>query len=67
MHSKDRVLLENIRNYFDQKGTITVRKDGYIEYLVISIEDLEVIINHFEKYSLITQKWSDYLLFKQVF
>jgi hypothetical protein len=32
--SKDRALLENIRNYFGQRGTITVRKDGYIEYLV---------------------------------
>jgi hypothetical protein len=56
LHSKDRVLLENIRNYFNQKGKITVRKDGYIEFIVTFIKHLEVIINHFEKYPLITQK-----------
>lgn len=67
LHTKDRVLLENIRNYFDKKGKIYIRKDGYIDYIVSSIKDLEVIINHFEKYPLITHKFSDYALFKKVF
>ncbi len=67
LHTKDRALLENIRNYFDKKGRIYIRKDGYIDYIVSSIKDLEVIINHFEKYPLITHKFSDYALFKQVF
>jgi hypothetical protein len=30
------------------------------------LEDLKVIINHFDKYPLLTNKQSDYLLFKQV-
>lgn len=38
-----------------------------ILYRVSSIEDLKVIIAHFDKYPLITYKWIDYLLFKQVF
>lgn len=65
LHSKDRALLESIRNYFGV-GTVTVRSDGYIQYWVGSLNDLKVIVNHFDCYPLITQKWSDYQLFKQV-
>ena len=36
-----------------------------VKYQVSSIKDLAVIIEHFDKYPLITQKWSDYELFKQ--
>ena len=32
-----------------------------------SIKDLQVIVNHFDKYELITAKISDYLLFRQCF
>ena len=46
---------------------IYIRKDGYIEYIVNFIKDLEVIINLFNNYPLITQKLSDYKLFKLVF
>lgn len=31
-----------------------------------SIKELEIILNHFDSYRLLTQKWSDYQLFKQV-
>jgi len=34
---------------------------------VTSLADLEIIMNHFDKYPLITQKWADYILFKQIF
>jgi hypothetical protein len=34
---------------------------------VESFKDLQLIINHFDKYPLITAKVSDYLLFKQCF
>ena len=63
---KDKALLENIKIYFGV-GTITVRSDGYIQYWVGSIKDLEIIVNHFDNKPLITQKWSDYQLFKQAF
>jgi len=66
LHSKDKVLLEKIRDYFGV-GNITIRKNGYVEYIVSSKKDIEVIINHFDSYPLITQKWSDYQLFKQTF
>ena len=38
-----------------------------IQYRVSSVKDLQVVIDHFDKYPLITQKLADYLLFKQAF
>jgi hypothetical protein len=66
LHSKDKELLERIWNFFNV-GKIYTRKDGYIEYIVNSMKDMEVIINHFNNYPLITQKLSDYKIFKLVF
>ena len=34
--------------------------------MVSSLKDLTVIIDHFDRYPLITQKLSDYLLFKRI-
>ena len=48
-------------------GKIYIRKDGYIEYIVNSVKYMEVIINHFNNYPLITPKLSDYKIFKLVF
>jgi hypothetical protein len=67
IHSRDIELLKNIRNYLGQIGNITTRKDGYVEFIVSSKKDIEVLIKHFDSYPLITQKWSDYQLFKQTF
>lgn len=66
LHSRDIILLRKIKNYFDI-GIISERLDrNIIVYSVQSIRDiLNVIIPHFEKYPLITQKRADYLLFKQ--
>lgn len=65
LHSRDRALLEKIKSFFGV-GTVTVRSDGCVQYWVGSIKDLQVIVNHFDSYPLISQKWSDYQLFKQV-
>ena len=35
-----------------------------VQFIVKSIKELEVVIKHFDKYPLITQKLADYLLFK---
>uniref|UniRef100_UPI0022FD6A36 hypothetical protein n=1 Tax=Drechslerella dactyloides TaxID=74499 RepID=UPI0022FD6A36 len=53
--------------YFKGVGVITKLNEYAIQYRVSSIKDLELIINHFDKYPLITQKWSDYQLFKMAF
>jgi sRNA-binding regulator protein Hfq len=36
-----------------------------IQYRVSSLKNLQIIIDHFDNYPLITQKRADYLLFKQ--
>ena len=48
-------------------GSITNLGKDSVQYRVSSVKDLEVIIDHFDKYPLITQKLADYLLFKQAF
>jgi len=67
LHEKDRALLELIQFSFDEVGSITTAGKGLIKYQVRSIKDLIVIIDHFDKYPLISQKWADYQLFKQAF
>jgi hypothetical protein len=67
LHSRDIELLKGIRNTLGQIGNITIRKDSYVEFIVSSKKDIEILIKHFESYPLLTQKWSDYQLFKQTF
>jgi len=67
LHEKDRALLELIQFSFDEVGSITTAGKGLIKYQVRSIKDLIVIIDHFDKYPLISQKWADYQLFNQAF
>lgn len=64
LHKKDRDLLESIKAYFNNVGDIIKEGEDKVRYQVRTIEDLEVIIAHFEKYPLITKKRADYLLFK---
>jgi hypothetical protein len=64
LHKKDKALLEQIQI---SVGVGNVYRQGsqYIQYCVESVKALKVIINHFEKYPLITQKQADYELFKK--
>lgn len=66
LHSKDKRLLEQINNYFGV-GYLTNHGNNSLQYRVKSIKDLKFIIEHFERYPLITKKLEDYLLFKKVF
>jgi hypothetical protein len=63
LNSKDLNLLESIK-FSIGAGTISQSGKTAI-YAVESIKDLPLIISHFDKYPLITQKVSDYLIFKQ--
>ncbi len=65
-HIKDISILVNITNTMGV-GTITTDKYNMATYNIWSVKDLQIIINHFDKYPLITAKLSDYLLFKQCF
>jgi hypothetical protein len=66
LHSRDTLLLRRIQSFFGV-GFISERLDfNRIVYSVQSYHDItNVIIPHFDKYPLITQKRADYLLFKQ--
>nr|YP_009568431.1 LAGLIDADG endonuclease [Drechslerella brochopaga]QBL02513.1 LAGLIDADG endonuclease [Drechslerella brochopaga] len=66
LHKKDKLLLEKLQSYFGV-GLIKIQTKDSLQFIVQSIKDLEIIINHFDKYPLITQKSSDYLLFRQAF
>jgi len=68
LHKKDLILLNSLQSFFFSVGTIRIRgRDGQGIYSKYDLEELtNVIIPHFDKYPLLTQKRADYLLFKQV-
>lgn len=66
VHNKDRVLLESIQSFFDGVGNIYKEHKDSIQYRVNALKDLKVVIGHFDKYPLITQKYANFKLFKQV-
>lgn len=60
----DFLLLNRIKNFFGVGNIIFMGKDkDSIQYRVESLKDLSIIINHFDKYPLITKKRADYVLF----
>lgn len=66
LHEKDLNVLHLIQKFF---GVGKVYHHVSIEeatFRVGSIQQLDVIVNHFEEYPLLTQKLSDFLLFKEV-
>lgn len=66
LHKKDLPLLNQIKSFFGGAGNISLTQNS-ASYTVSSIKELNnIIIPHFEKYPLITQKRADFLLFKLV-
>lgn len=73
LHSIDKELLEKIQIFFGafalqgkgQRGysKIYVTKDK-CDYVVQSINEIRILLDHFDKYPLITEKKADYILFK---
>lgn len=62
---KDLNLLKSLKLFFNV-GRIYDSKSNNMVYLKIaSIKDLQVVINHFDNYPLMTQKKADYILFKK--
>ena len=66
LHEKDKLLLENIQKFL---GVGKIYKSGknMLQYKIQSLNEIEVILNHFDKYPLISQKRADYELFKKAF
>jgi len=64
LHNKDRAFLEQIKSSLGV-GQIYKQGKDMNQLRVFSMNELGQIIDHFENYPLITQKWADYELFKQ--
>lgn len=64
LDERDRELLKKIQSYFEV-GKIYEHGNSVIIYRVTSIKDLSLIIHHFNKYPLLSQKRADFELFKQ--
>lgn len=67
LHKKDKNILTKIQQFFNT-GSVIDRKDRNISiYRVTNIKNiLNYIIPHFDNYPLISQKYSDYILWKEV-
>lgn len=62
LHLRDKSLLEQIQLYFGVGKIYT--SGSSVTYEVNSLKELEIIMIHFNKYYLISQKYSDFQLFK---
>jgi LAGLIDADG endonuclease len=67
LHSRDSSLLFQLQEFFDGIGTFKIdKRRNVINYSVASLKDLtNIIIPHFKKYPLLTQKAADFKLFEQ--
>lgn len=66
LHTKDLNVLQLLQQYLGGIGSIHLaRNRKIVNYSIDSIEDLNKLMDHFEKYPLLTQKAADLLLFKQ--
>lgn len=67
LHKRDVKLLNNIKDFFGGIGQVSKERNGCCDFTVRSLDQIiNVILPHFDKYPLITQKLADYLLFKEV-
>lgn len=66
LHKKELALMKQIQDYFGGAGGINVHGEDSYQYTISSIKEInERVLPHFDNYPLITQKYSDYLLFKE--
>ena len=66
LHRKDEELLKHIQAYFGGIGSIYSVGKGCLSFRVSTLDHILKIIDHFNKYPLITHKLADYKLFCNV-
>jgi len=64
LHARDKALLKEIQNYF-QVGNIFLNSREGVSFRIQSPKDLAKIVALLDLYPLKTQKFSDYVLFKE--
>jgi LAGLIDADG endonuclease len=64
LHARDRDLLFSVKSFFNEIGTIRLsNKYSDVVYTIKNINEIvNTVIPHFDKYLLITQKYSDYII-----
>ena len=67
LNEKDYVILKEIKNLFCVGSIKFNEKTKSFQFTVSSSKDIIVIIDHFDKFPLKTQKRADFKLFKKVF
>lgn len=66
LHVRDKDLLLQVKSFFEGVGTLLIGNNR-VQYKVRNINEItNTIIPHFDKYPLITQKQSDYIIFKSI-
>ena len=65
LHRKDKPVLDKICKLL-KVGRIYEKGPSSVEFIVFSIKELESVINHFEKFPLLTKKRADFNLFKSI-
>lgn len=66
LYQRDAKLLKEIQNFFGGIGNLnSVKNRNILEFRALSLNDLDVIIQHFNNYHLLTQKYKDFELFRQ--
>lgn len=63
LHIKDYEILEEIKEFFGGVGSIICDKNS-AHYSVRSVSELEIIIKHSDNYPLLSNKYGDFVLFK---
>jgi NADH-ubiquinone oxidoreductase chain 4 len=67
LHTRDKMLLVRLQRYFKGVGSITKTQKNMVRFRIASRKDLALVIAHFDKYPLITQKQADYFLFRAAY
>ena len=66
LRAEDKPILELIKNNLNV-GSVIKEGSQFFKFRLSSVKDLEVLINHLDKYPLLTKKYADYILWKKVF
>ena len=67
LHIRDKNILKDIKSFFDCGTLYYYKNKQVISYAVLDINNInKIIIPHFERYPLITQKLGDYVLWKNI-
>jgi hypothetical protein len=67
LHKKDLFILEAIQKFLGVGKVYVQGTNSAVEYRVFSIKELGVVLDHFDKFPLVSNKYGDYSLFKQAY